>query len=60
MNNICSILDFYSRQGTNDLKKLGLDGIFDTPKPVEMIEYLIRLSQHKDSIILDFMLGFVS
>lgn len=30
-----SILDFYSRQGTNDLKKLGLNGLFDTPKPVE-------------------------
>lgn len=56
-DSICSILDFYSRQGTNDLKKLGLDGIFDTPKPVEMIKYLIRLSQHKDSIILDFYAG---
>ena len=56
-DNICSILDFYSRQGTGDLKRLGLDGIFDTPKPVELIKYLIRLSQHKDSLILDFYAG---
>lgn len=57
VNNVSSILDFYSRQGTNDLKKLGLDGLFDTPKPVELIKFLIRCSQHKDSIILDFYAG---
>lgn len=56
-NNVPSILDFYSRFGTNDLKKLGLDGVFDTPKPVELIKFLIRCSQHKDSIILDFYAG---
>ena len=57
VNNVTSILDFYSRQGTNDLKKLGLDGLFDTPKPVELIKFLIRCSQHEDSIILDFYAG---
>lgn len=56
-DNVCSILDFYSRQGTNNLKKLGLDGLFDTPKPVELIKFLIRCSQHKDSLILDFYAG---
>ena len=57
VNNIPSILDFYSRQGTNDLKKLGLDGLFDTPKPVELIKFLIRCSQGQDSLILDFYAG---
>lgn len=56
-DNVSSILDFYSRQGTNNLKKLGLDGLFDTPKPVELIKFLIRCSQHQDSIILDFYAG---
>lgn len=56
-DNVSSILDFYSRQGTNNLKKLGLDGLFDTPKPVELIKFLIRCSQHKNSIILDFYAG---
>ena len=57
VNNVSSLLDFYSRFGTNDLKKLGLDGLFDTPKPVEMIKFLIRMSQHKNGIILDFYAG---
>lgn len=56
-DNVSSILDFYSRFGTNDLKKMGLNGLFDTPKPVEMIKFLIRCSQHQDAIILDFYAG---
>ncbi|MBO4694837.1 MAG: site-specific DNA-methyltransferase [Clostridia bacterium] len=56
-DNVSSILDFYSRQGTNDLKKMGLDGLFDTPKPVELIKFLIRCSQHKSTTILDFYAG---
>jgi len=56
-NNVPSILDFYSRQGTNDLKKLGLNGLFDTPKPVELVKFLIRSSQHRDALILDFYAG---
>ncbi len=56
-NNVPSLLDFYSRQGTNNLKKLGLDGLFDTPKPVELIKFLIRCSQHQDALILDFYAG---
>lgn len=56
-NNVSSVLNFYSRQGTNDLKKLDLYGLFDTPKPVELIKYLIRCSQHEDAIVLDFYAG---
>lgn len=57
VDNITSILDFYSRFGSNDLKKLGLYGLFDTPKPVEMIKFLIRATLHQDSLILDFYAG---
>lgn len=57
VDNVPSILNFYSRYGTNDLKKLGLYGIFDTPKPVELIKYLIRISEHKNATILDFYAG---
>lgn len=53
-DNAPSILNFYSRQGTNDLNKLGLRGLFDTPKPVELIKFLIRISNVKSSdIVLD-------
>lgn len=31
--------------------------IFDTPKPVELIEHLLKISSKKDSIILDFFSG---
>ncbi len=56
-DNVSSILDFYSRQGTKVLKQLGLGGLFDTPKPVELIKFLIRASMHTDSLILDFYAG---
>lgn len=56
-DNVPSILNFYSRQGTNDLKKLGIDGLFDTPKPVELLKFLIRISTKKDDIILDYFAG---
>lgn len=56
-DNACSLLNFYSRQGTNDLNKLGLRDLFDTPKPVELIKYLIRISTPKDGIIMDFYGG---
>ncbi len=55
--NAQSILPFYSRQGTEDLKRLGLGGLFDNPKPVALIEHLIRLTGIKDGVVLDFFAG---
>ena len=40
-----------------DLKKLGLENIFDTPKPVELIKFLIRISTNSNDIVLDFFAG---
>lgn len=56
-DNVPSILKFFSRQGTNDLKKLGLDDLFDTPKPVEMLKFLIRISTKSNDIVLDCFAG---
>lgn len=56
-DSVPSILDFYSRQGTEDLKRLGLNGLFDTPKPVDMIKFLIRITNQRNSTILDFFGG---
>ncbi|MDR1917578.1 MAG: site-specific DNA-methyltransferase [Christensenellaceae bacterium] len=56
-DNAPSILNFYSRYGTKDLKKLGLDGIFDTPKPTAMIKYFIKLTCEKNDIVMDFFAG---
>lgn len=56
-DNVPSMLKFFSRQGTNDLKKLGLGNLFDTPKPVEMLKFLIRIATKKDDIVLDYFAG---
>ena len=56
-DNVTSIMRFFSRNGTNDLKKLGLYNLFDTPKPVEMIKFLIRISTDANDYILDFFAG---
>lgn len=56
-DNVPSVLNYYSRQGINDLKKLGIDGIFDTPKPVDLLKFLIRISTDSDDIVLDYFAG---
>lgn len=56
-DNVPSILKFFSRQGTNDLKKLGLNNLFDTPKPVELLKFLIRIATNKNDLVLDFFAG---
>lgn len=53
-DNVSSILNFYSRQWTNDLNKLWLRDLFDTPKPVELIKFLIRIWMSKTGVCLDF------
>lgn len=56
---MCCQFLIYSRQGTNDLNKLGLRDLFDTPKPVELIKYLIRIATNTkdEAFILDFFAG---
>ena len=56
-DNAISLLDFYSRQGSKDLNNLGLRDLFDTPKPVELIKYLIRISTPSNGVVLDYFAG---
>jgi adenine-specific DNA-methyltransferase len=56
-DNAPSILNFYSRHGTLALKKLGIHKLFDTPKPVELIKFFIRLCCKTSTYILDYFAG---
>lgn len=53
-----AILDsFLNTSGTNELKRLFKERIFSFPKPVALIDYLLRVGSDPDSIILDFYNG---
>lgn len=56
-DNVPSILNFFSRQGTQDFKKLGIQDIFENPKPVEMLKFLIRITNSNNELFLDFFAG---
>jgi adenine-specific DNA-methyltransferase len=44
--------------GTAELNALGLEGLFDNPKPTELIQFLISIVQDtSDAIVLDFFAG---
>jgi adenine-specific DNA-methyltransferase len=49
--------EMITEQGTIETKKLGLDGYFDFPKPVELIKRCVKLATDKEDIILDFFAG---
>lgn len=57
VDSVSSCLRFFSRQGTNDLKKLGLANLFDTPKPVEMLKFLIRIATEPSDVVMDYFAG---
>lgn len=56
-DSLMSFLNFYSRQGVHDLDKLGLKGLFDTPKPVAMIKLFILCACKDNDIVLDYFSG---
>lgn len=48
----------HNHEANNELKDLGLGGIFNNPKPTRLIERIITLAEKdKNSIILDFFAG---
>ena len=50
--------DYQNAKGTKILGDvLGRKGAFNNPKPVELVQYCIRLSTNKDATILDFFAG---
>lgn len=44
-------------KGSNELKELGIDKLFDYPKPTDLIKILTNTVSKKDDIILDFFSG---
>ena len=56
-DNCSSILPFYSRRGTKDLRDLGLDGLFDTPKSVDLLKYLFKFVLNEGDNVLDIYAG---
>jgi len=48
---------FISEQGTTELGALGLKGLFDHPKPIELISKVIKISTEENDVILDFFAG---
>lgn len=48
---------FLTETGTVELKNLGLEGVFDFPKPTGLIKQCLELSVKLDETILDFFAG---
>lgn len=50
-----AVLDqFLNTTETNELKYYFNDRVFSFPKPVSLIDYLLRVGTDSDSLILDF------
>ncbi|EPE9900900.1 site-specific DNA-methyltransferase [Flavobacterium psychrophilum] len=49
--------NLYTSTATGRLKTLMGSGAFDTPKPIELLEKMLELSNTKNDIILDFFSG---
>ena len=49
-----------NKKGSDDLNKLGLNGLFEYPKCVDMLKYFIKIITNKDDIIMDFFSGSAS
>ena len=47
----------HTHEANNELKQLGLGGIFDNPKPTRLIRRIIELVSDGDDFVLDFFAG---
>lgn len=47
----------HTHEANNELKQLGLGGIFDNPKPTRLIRRTIELISEGDDFVLDFFAG---
>ncbi|MBR2652127.1 hypothetical protein IKD56_01955 [bacterium] len=54
-----NIIDgIYSSNGGNEMKKIFDDkNVFDFPKPIDLIKYLINFHPNKNALVLDFFAG---
>lgn len=46
-----------TRQASALIKDLFGEAIFDTPKPIELIENMLRIASNNDAVVLDFFSG---
>ena len=46
-----------NQEATREIKELFSDLVFDTPKPVGLLQFCLQLASNKDSIVLDFFAG---
>jgi adenine-specific DNA-methyltransferase len=52
------IMDISTSAGSSDLEKIGFDSkLFDYPKPVDLISFLVGVLTSGDDLILDFFAG---
>ena len=49
--------EFISNKGTKEVQRLLGKGIFDFPKPVELIKRLIQIGTNEDDYVMDFFAG---
>jgi adenine-specific DNA-methyltransferase len=49
--------DFINEQGTIELGELGLAGYFDHPKPLGLVDKIIRIATEDEDLVLDFFAG---
>lgn len=49
--------EFSAETGTLELKKVFNTGVFNAPKPIGLVQYILEQSTEKDSVILDFFAG---
>ena len=52
-----SIIDFSTNEGTNELNELIPGNVFNNPKNLDMLKYLMSLVQDKDMTVMDFFSG---
>ena len=50
-------LNATTERGTKELNNLNILGVFDYPKPKELLKYFINLNLNKNSLVLDFFAG---
>jgi len=50
-------LNFLNSSGSAELRSIGLQSLFDNPKPVELLKWCVNLSTNSSDLILDFFAG---
>ena len=55
VQNVGNFVDIPSVQGANEIRELGL--AFNNAKPLNLIEFILKIASNKESLILDYFAG---